>query len=74
MSTPLAIVTCGAKKDDPADVARVGFEAMMGGDGVSGGKNKLHSAIAQRGASRGAGRTASPHGGAGLCRNSEPIG
>jgi short-subunit dehydrogenase len=35
-------------KDDPADVARVGFEAMMRGDGdvVSGWKNKLQSAIA----------------------------
>ena len=37
-----------AKQDDPADVARVGFEAMMRGDGdvVSGWKNKLQSAIA----------------------------
>ena len=37
-----------AKKDDPADVARLGFEAMMRGDGdvVSGWKNKLQSAIA----------------------------
>jgi short-subunit dehydrogenase len=36
------------QKDDPADVARVGFEAMMRGDGdvVSGWKNKLQSAIA----------------------------
>ena len=36
------------KKDDPADVARVGFDAMMRGDGdvVSGWKNKLVSAIA----------------------------
>jgi short-subunit dehydrogenase len=35
-------------KDDPADVARVGFQAMMRGDGdvVSGWKNKLQSAIA----------------------------
>jgi short-subunit dehydrogenase len=35
-------------KDDPADVARVGFDAMMQGDGdvVSGWKNKLQSAIA----------------------------
>ena len=35
-------------KDDPADVARVGFDAMMRGDGdvVSGWKNKLLSAIA----------------------------
>jgi short-subunit dehydrogenase len=36
------------KKDDPAHVARVGFDAMMRGDGdvVSGWKNKLQSAIA----------------------------
>ena len=36
------------KKGDPADVARVGFDAMMRGDGdvVSGWKNKLQSAIA----------------------------
>jgi len=36
------------KKDDPADVARVGFEAMMRGDGdiVSGWHNKLQSALA----------------------------
>jgi short-subunit dehydrogenase len=35
-------------KDDPVDVARVGFDAMMRGDGdvVSGWKNKLQSAIA----------------------------
>jgi short-subunit dehydrogenase len=35
-------------KDDPAEVARVGFDAMMRGDGdvVSGWKNKLQSAIA----------------------------
>ena len=35
-------------KDDPADVAKVGFDAMMRGDGdiVSGWKNKLWSAIA----------------------------
>lgn len=35
-------------KDDPADVARVGFDAMMRGDGdvVAGWKNKLQSAIA----------------------------
>jgi threonine dehydrogenase-like Zn-dependent dehydrogenase len=34
--------------NDPADVARVGFDAMMRGDGdvVSGWKNKLQSAIA----------------------------
>ena len=37
-----------AKKDDPADVAKTGFEAMMKGDGdvVSGWKNKLQTAIA----------------------------
>jgi uncharacterized protein len=36
------------KKDDPADVARIGFDAMMRGDGdvVSGWMNKLQSAIA----------------------------
>ncbi len=35
-------------KDDPADVARTGFDAMMRGDGdvVSGWQNKLQSAIA----------------------------
>jgi short-subunit dehydrogenase len=35
-------------KDDPGDVARVGFDAMMRGDGdvVSGWKNKLQAAIA----------------------------
>ncbi len=37
-----------AKKDDPAMVAKVGFKAMMNGEGdvVSGWKNKLQSAIA----------------------------
>jgi uncharacterized protein len=37
-----------SKKDDPATVAEIGFEAMMRGDGdiVSGWKNKLQSAIA----------------------------
>ena len=37
-----------AKKDDPGDVARIGFDAMMRGDGdiVSGWKNKLQSAVA----------------------------
>ncbi len=37
-----------AKKADPAEVARIGFEAMMRGDEdtVSGWKNKLQSAIA----------------------------
>jgi short-subunit dehydrogenase len=36
------------KKDDPADVARVGFDAMQRGHGdvVSGWKNKLQTAIA----------------------------
>jgi short-subunit dehydrogenase len=35
-------------KDDPADVARAGFDAMMRGDGdvVAGWKNKIASAIA----------------------------
>jgi short-subunit dehydrogenase len=37
-----------SKKDDPADVARAGFDAMMRGDGdvVSGWKNKLQTTIA----------------------------
>lgn len=37
-----------AKKDDPADVARDGFAAMMRGDGdvVSGLQNKVQSAVA----------------------------
>jgi short-subunit dehydrogenase len=37
-----------SEKDDPADVAKTGFDAMMRGDGdvVSGWKNKLQSAIA----------------------------
>ena len=37
-----------SKKDDPADVAKTGFKAMMRGDGdvVSGWHNKLQSAIA----------------------------
>jgi short-subunit dehydrogenase len=36
------------KKDDPADVAKQGFEAMMSGEGdvVTGWQNKLRSAIA----------------------------
>jgi short-subunit dehydrogenase len=36
------------KKDDPADVAKTGFEAMMNGEGdvVTGWQNKLQSAIA----------------------------
>jgi uncharacterized protein len=37
-----------SEKDDPVDVARVGFDAMMRGhaDVVSGWKNKFHSALA----------------------------
>ena len=37
-----------SEKDDPEDVAKIGFEAMMRGDGdvVSGWKNKLQSAVA----------------------------
>lgn len=37
-----------SRKDDPVDVAKVGFEAMMNGDGdvVAGWKNKLQSAAA----------------------------
>jgi short-subunit dehydrogenase len=37
-----------AKKDDPADVTKTGFDAMMKGKGdvVSGWQNKLQSAIA----------------------------
>jgi short-subunit dehydrogenase len=37
-----------SKKDDPADVAKVGYEAMMKGEGdvVSGWKNKIMSAAA----------------------------
>lgn len=37
------------KKDDPAEVARIGFEAMLRGEGdvVSGWKNKLQSVLAQ---------------------------
>lgn len=36
------------KKDDPADVAKAGFEAMLQGEGdvVSGWKNKIQSALA----------------------------
>src|SRR5206468_8502564 len=36
-----------SKKDDPADVAQIGFDAMMKGKGdvVSGWQNKLQSAI-----------------------------
>jgi short-subunit dehydrogenase len=37
-----------SEKDDPAEVARVGFNAMMNGEGdvVSGLKNKVQSALA----------------------------
>ncbi len=37
-----------SRKDDPVDVAKAGFDAMMRGDGdvVSGWMNKLQSAIA----------------------------
>jgi short-subunit dehydrogenase len=37
-----------SKKDDPADVAKVGYDAMMAGDGdvVAGWQNKLRSAMA----------------------------
>ena len=37
-----------SKKDDPADVAKTGFQAVMRGDGdvVSGWHNKLQTAIA----------------------------
>jgi short-subunit dehydrogenase len=37
-----------SKKDDPVDVAKVGFKAMMNGEGdvVSGWKNKLQATIA----------------------------
>jgi short-subunit dehydrogenase len=37
-----------SRKDDPADVARTGYDAMMAGEGdvVSGWQNKLQSAIA----------------------------
>jgi uncharacterized protein len=36
------------KKDDPADVAKVGFKAMMDGEGdvVSGLKNKIQATVA----------------------------
>ncbi|MBB3464670.1 SDR family oxidoreductase [Rhizobium sp. BK377] len=37
-----------SKKDDPADVARIGYDAMLDGQGdvVSGWKNKLQAAVA----------------------------
>jgi short-subunit dehydrogenase len=36
------------RKDDPADVAKTGFEAMLRGDGdvVAGLKNRVQSAVA----------------------------
>jgi short-subunit dehydrogenase len=36
------------KKDDPADVAKVGFKAMMAGEGdvVAGLKNKIQATVA----------------------------
>ncbi len=62
-----------AEKDDPADVARVGFDAMMRGDGdvVSGWKNKLQSAIANVTPARRAGGTAPPDGGTGVRKSTE---
>jgi hypothetical protein len=47
MLVQLLLPASGAENDDPADVARVGFDAMMRGEGdvVSGWKNKLQSAI-----------------------------
>ena len=64
------------KKDDPADVARVGFDAMMRGDGdvVSGWKNKLQSAIANVTPAGVLGRTTSPHGRARVCREGQRVG
>jgi short-subunit dehydrogenase len=37
------------KKDDPADVAKTGFDAMMRGDGdvISGLKNRLQMTVAE---------------------------
>jgi hypothetical protein len=51
MNKPFAIGTGAVvedKKDDAADVARVGFDAMKRGDGdvVSGWKNKLQTVMA----------------------------
>ena len=64
------------KKDDPADVARVGFDAMMRGDGdvVSGWKNKLQSAIANVTPAGDPGRTASAHGRARVCQEGQRLG
>jgi short-subunit dehydrogenase len=57
----MADTAIGEKKDDPAEVARLGFEAMMRGDeqdAVSGWRNKLQSALANV---MPAGTTARPH-------------
>ena len=53
-----------SKKDDPADVAKQGFDAMMRGEGdvVTGWHNKLQSAIALVTPSRHARRAASASG------------
>jgi short-subunit dehydrogenase len=55
-----------SKKDDAADVAKVGFDAMMRGDGdvVTGFKNKAQSAVANVTPDRHAGKAASQDGGA----------
>ena len=44
-----------SKKDDPADVVKVGFKAMIDGDGdvISGWQNKLHPCDAGQHAGRG---------------------
>ena len=57
-----------SKKDDPADVAKIGFNAMMKGDGdvVSGWQNKLQVGDRDDHARWRARRNASRHGGAGL--------
>src|SRR3954449_226491 len=54
------------EKDDPADVAKTGFDAIMKGEGdvVSGWKNKLQAAIASV---TPAGMLAEPH-----CKQAEP--
>jgi uncharacterized protein len=45
----LDTVAANSKKDDPAEVARAGFEALMEGrrEIVSGWRNKLLTALAQ---------------------------
>ena len=55
------------EKDDPADVAQVGYDAMMRGDGdvVAGWKNKLQTAVANVTPSGDAGRAAPQDGRAG---------